>query len=71
MTMIYFDVKSKFPLGSAKPKATLPRLLKDAHVVSLHVTQRASAESLMGDEEIAQLRQGAMLINVSCVNVVI
>ena len=70
MKVIYFDVESKLPLGNAQPKATLSSLLEDAHVVSLHVPQHASTELLMGSDEIAKLRQGAMLINASRGNVV-
>lgn len=70
MKVIYFDVESKLPLGNAQPKATVSSLLEDAHVVSLHVPQHASTELLMGSDEIAQLRQGAMLINASRGNVV-
>jgi D-3-phosphoglycerate dehydrogenase len=70
MKLIYFDVESKLPLGNAQPKPTLLSLLEDAHVVSLHVPQHASTELLIGGEQIAQMRWGAMLINASRGNVV-
>lgn len=70
MKVIYFDVQSKLPLGNAQPKATLTSLLAEAHVVSLHVPQHASTELLIGEKEIAALRQGAMVINASRGNVV-
>ena len=70
MKVVYFDVESKLPLGNAQPKATLSSLLGEAHVVSLHVPQHESTELLIGEEEIAQLRKGAMLINASRGNVV-
>ena len=70
MKVIYFDVQSKLPLGNAQPKATLISLLAKAHVVSLHVPQHASTELLIGEKEIAALRQGAMVINASRGNVV-
>ena len=70
MKVIYFDVESKLPLGNAQPKPTLLSLLEDAHVVSLHVPQHASTELLIGGEQIAQMRWGAMLINASRGNVV-
>ena len=70
MKVIYFDVKSKLPLGNAQPKATLPALLKEAHVVSLHVPQHASTELLIGRREIAAMRSGSILINASRGNVV-
>ncbi len=70
MKVIYFDVESKLPLGNAQPKPTLLSLLTDAHVVSLHVPQHASTELLIGGEQIAQMRWGAMLINASRGNVV-
>jgi D-3-phosphoglycerate dehydrogenase len=70
MKVIYFDVESKLPLGNAQPKATLAALLKEAHVVSLHVPQHASTELLIGRREIAAMRSGSILINASRGNVV-
>ena len=70
MKVIYFDVESKLPLGNAQPKATLDALLKEAHVVSLHVPQHASTELLIGRSEIASMRSGSILINASRGNVV-
>ena len=70
MKVIYFDVESKLPLGNAQPKATLDALLKEAHVVSLHVPQHASTELLIGRSEIAAMRSGSILINASRGNVV-
>ena len=70
MKVIYFDVESKLPLGNAQPKATLSALLKEAHVVSLHVPQHASTELLIGRCEIAAMRSGSILINASRGNVV-
>ena len=70
MKVIYFDVESKLPLGNAQPKATLSALLKEAHVVSLHVPQHASTELLIGRREIAAMRSGSILINASRGNVV-
>lgn len=70
MKVVYFDVESKLPLGNAQPKATLRALLEESHVVSLHVPQHASTELLIGRQEIAEMRSGAMLINASRGNVV-
>ena len=70
MKVIYFDVESKLPLVNAQPKATLDALLKEAHVVSLHVPQHASTELLIGRSEIAAMRSGSILINASRGNVV-
>ena len=69
MKVVYFDVESKLPLGNAQPKATLA-LLEESHAVSLHVPQHASTELLIGRQEIAAMRSGAMLINASRGNVV-
>ena len=70
MKVVYFDVESKLPLGNAQPKATLKALLEESHVVSFHVPQHASTELLIGRQEIAAMRSGAMLINASRGNVV-
>ena len=34
MQVIYFDIKSKLPIGNAQPVPTLDALLKESHVLS-------------------------------------
>ena len=70
MRVIYFDIKSKLPIGNAQPVPTLDALLKESHVLSLHVPQDEKTDRLIGANEIAKMRPGAMLVNASRGNVV-
>ena len=70
MRVIYFDIKSKLPIGNAQPVPTLDALLKESHVLSLHVPQDEKTDRLVGANEIAKMRPGAMLVNASRGNVV-
>ena len=70
MRVIYFDIKSKLPIGNAQPVPTLDALLKESHVLSLHVPQDEKTDRLIGANEIAKMRSGAMLVNASRGNVV-
>ena len=70
MRVIYFDIKSKLPIGNAQPVPTLDALLKESHVLSLHVPQDEKTDRLIGANEIAKMRRGAMLVNASRGNVV-
>ena len=70
MRVIYFDIKAKLPIGNAQPVPTLDALLKESHVLSLHVPQDEKTDRLIGANEIAKMRPGAMLVNASRGNVV-
>ena len=70
MTVEFYDVVTKLPLGNARQIATLPELLARADVVSLHVPQLASTANMIGPAEIAAMKPGSILINASRGNVV-
>jgi D-3-phosphoglycerate dehydrogenase len=65
MQVAFFDVSNRLPLGNARQVPSLNGLLANSDVVSLHVPQSASTKNLMGANEIAQMREGAILINAS------
>ncbi|MDE3113404.1 MAG: phosphoglycerate dehydrogenase, partial [Chloroflexota bacterium] len=65
MRVIYHDIETKLSLGNAVPVATLEALLERADVVTLHVPETERTFHLMGEEQLAQMRKGAKLINAS------
>ena len=65
MRVIFFDAITKLPLGNATQSKTLQELLAQSDIVSLHVPELESTRNLMGAAEIAQMKQGAILINAS------
>ena len=65
MQVVFVDVLSKLPLGNARQLTSLAELLASADVVSLHVPENPSTEWLIGEQEIALMKPGALLINAS------
>ncbi len=63
MHVIFHDVIAKLPLGNARQVASLPELLAQSDVVSLHVPEVASTQWMMGADQISQMKPGAILIN--------
>ena len=63
MDVYFYDIENKLPRGNAKQVRSLEELLSSCDVVSLHVPELPSTKNLMNAERIAQLKQGAILIN--------
>lgn len=65
MRVIYHDIENKLPLGNASKRQKLPDLLKESHVVSLHVPQTKQTAGLVDARFLKAMRKGAFLINAS------
>ena len=65
MRVFYHDVSSKLALGNATPVPSLPALLEQADVVTLHVPEAPDTRGMIGAREFAHMRDGAALINAS------
>jgi D-3-phosphoglycerate dehydrogenase len=65
MRVFYHDIGSKLALGNATPARSLPALLEQADVVTLHVPEAADTRGMIGARELAHMRDGAALINAS------
>jgi D-3-phosphoglycerate dehydrogenase len=63
MRVVFHDVLSVLPLGNARPVRTLDELLARADVVTLHVPATRKTDRMIGPRQIAQMRDGAYLIN--------
>ena len=63
MRVLYHDIISKMALGNAHACASLDALLAESDVVSLHVPDTPQTRWLIGRDQIARMRDGAMLIN--------
>ena len=63
MTVIFYDTVTKLPLGNATQVRTIGELLNRADVVSLHVPETAATQNMMGADEFAAMKQGAIFIN--------
>lgn len=65
MDVYYYDVEDKLALGNATKVATLEELLSIADAVSLHVDDNAANKNFFGKKEIAQMKDGAILVNLA------
>ena len=63
MRVTYYDVIPKLPHGNALSVPSLRALLEGADVVTLHVPETAATQNLLGADEIALMKPGAILIN--------
>lgn len=63
MRVFFYDIENKLPLGNAQQVRSLDELLAMSDVVSLHVPENASTKNLINATRIAQLKEGAILIN--------
>jgi len=65
MHVVFYDVVSKLPLGNAAQVASLSELLSKSDIVSLHVPETGSTKNMIAAQELAQIKQGAILLNAS------
>ncbi|XOZ35041.1 phosphoglycerate dehydrogenase [Halomonadaceae bacterium KBTZ08] len=65
MHVYYYDVIAKLSLGNATQVGSMKELLAMSDVVTLHVPETESTQNMFGAEELAQMKQGSILINAS------
>lgn len=65
MSVVYFDLADRLAMGNARRCQTLPELLAQSDVVTLHVDGRTGNSGLFGAAEFAQMRPGAIFLNLS------
>ena len=63
MRVCFYDIETKLSLGNAAQVSSLSELLNKADVVSLHVPETTGTTNLMGVEEFARMKPGAIFIN--------
>lgn len=65
MTVYFYDTAEKLALGTAKKLSTLDELLAISDVVTLHVDGRPGNRGFFGEHEFAQMKPGAIFLNLS------
>ena len=65
MRVISHDIRPTLPMGNNKAVVTLEELLASSDFVTLHVPETPQTKNMMGAAEIAQMRDGSYLINLS------
>ena len=65
MRVVFYDIAERLALGNATQCKSMREVLEQSDIVSLHVDGRASNANLIGAAELASMRDGAILINLS------
>lgn len=65
MRVVFHDVRAKLPLGNARPAGALEALLGASDFVTLHVPETPETQGMIGAAELAKMRRGACLLNLS------
>jgi D-3-phosphoglycerate dehydrogenase len=65
MSVAFYDIETKLPLGNARQIATLDALLDIADVVTLHVPETPQTAHMIGAAQLARMKRGSHLINAS------
>jgi len=65
MRVYYYDIEDRLAMGNAIKCDTLEDLLNVSDVVSLHLDDNKANHNFIGEREINQMREGAMLLNLS------
>lgn len=65
MRVISYDVRTTLPMGNNKPVESLEALLRTSDFVTLHVPETPQTRGMIGAAEIAMMKEGACLLNLS------
>jgi len=65
MRVYYYDVSDQLALGNAIKCSSLEDLLSISDVVSLHIDDNKANKNFIGEREINQMKDGAMVLNLS------
>ncbi|WP_260260892.1 phosphoglycerate dehydrogenase [Vibrio intestinalis] len=63
MRVYFYDIENKLSLGNATQVHTMSELLNKCDVISLHVPETPGTKNMMGAEEFARMKPGAIFIN--------
>jgi D-3-phosphoglycerate dehydrogenase len=65
MRVIFYDIVTKLPLGTAIQVNALESLLKESDVVTLHVPETPATKNMISAKELQIMKKGSVLINAS------
>lgn len=71
MRVVFYDVVSKLPMGNNRPAESLEALLEQSDFVTLHVPATPTTANMMGAAQLARMKSGSYLLNLSRGNVVV
>ncbi|ELR65340.1 D-3-phosphoglycerate dehydrogenase [Photobacterium marinum] len=63
MKVYFYDIENKLSLGNATQVRSMTELLNKCDVISLHVPETPETQNMIGAEEFARMKPGAIFIN--------
>lgn len=65
MRVLFYDIVNRLALGNATKVTSLNELLKNSDFVTLHVPETPQTKNLIGKKELALMKSGSFLLNLS------
>ena len=65
LNVLYYDIVKKLPLGNSRQVESLEVLLSQSDFVTLHVPETPETKYMMGERQLALMKEGSFLINAS------
>jgi D-3-phosphoglycerate dehydrogenase / 2-oxoglutarate reductase len=65
MSVVFYDVAQKLPMGNNRSMPSMSDVLAAADFVTLHVPETPQTKGMIGASELAQMKRGAFLLNAS------
>ena len=63
--VLYYDIEPKLPMGNATRMESLDELLQRSDIITLHVPATPGTKNLIDAENIAKMKKGSILLNLS------
>jgi D-3-phosphoglycerate dehydrogenase len=71
MRVVFYDSAARLPMGNNRSCSTMEALLSEADFVTLHVPETPQTANMIGEAQIAQMKKGSYLLNLSRGTVVV
>ncbi len=65
MNVLFYDIVTQLPMGNNREVGTLAELLSSSDFVTLHVPATEQTRKMIGAPQLAQMRRGSRLLNLS------
>jgi D-3-phosphoglycerate dehydrogenase len=65
MRVLFYDIMAKLPMGNNRQVGSLQEVLKESDFVTLHVPETPQTKLMIGAGELAHMKKGACLLNLS------
>jgi D-3-phosphoglycerate dehydrogenase len=65
MRVVFYDILTQLPMGNNEPVGSLDDLLERSDFVTLHVPATAQTHLMIKEQQLARMKKGACLLNLS------